>query len=469
MDFDVIVIGGGPGGYVAAIRASELGLKTALVEMDKLGGTCLNRGCIPTKSLLHSADVKALIERVGEFGIKASVDSVDLEFIKSRTGSIIDGLNSGVSNLMSANNISVIHGVASFKNTNTLVIKEDGKQFELTAKNIVIATGAVPRIIPGTDLELLESGLIWTSKEALSPNVIPKKLAIIGSGAIGIELATFYHSMGANVTVSEIQDRILPTEDREISDYARRLFVKKGINIRLQTKSQNFKEKDGKIEIEFIDHKNKTDSDIFDIMIMAIGVVPNISSLNLDIVNVELTPKGTIKVFEYQETSQRGIYAIGDVAETPWLAHKASREGVICAERIAGLSKIIPINLRAIPSCIYSSPQVASIGLTEGAAIEDGYTIKVGKSYFKGSGKAAILGETDGFIKLIFDAATGELLGAHMIGSGVTELISIASIAIAGELTIHEMLSTVFPHPTMSESLHEAVASAFYIHSTSPT
>ncbi|MDR0640128.1 MAG: dihydrolipoyl dehydrogenase [Holosporales bacterium] len=465
MDFDVAVVGGGPGGYVAAIRASELGLKTAIIEKDSLGGTCLHRGCIPTKSLLHSADVKALLEKANEFGVNATFHSIDLGAMNDRTSCLIDSLNGGVSNLLAANGVEVIHGMASFKDKSTLLVQTESNQSKITAKNIVIATGANPRILPGIDLELLRKGLVWTSREALSPTISPKKLAIIGSGAIGMELATFYHAVGAEVTVCEIQDRILPMEDREISEYARKAFIKKGINIRLQTKSQGFKEKEEKIEIEFCNHENIAESDVFDVAILAVGVVPNIAELNLERVGVELTPRGTIRVFEYQETSQSGIYAIGDVAEMPWLAHKASREGIICAERIAGLPEIIPINLRAIPSCTYSTPQVASIGFSEETAIEAGHPIKIGKAYFRGNGKAAILGEADGFVKIIFDGETGELLGAHMVGHNVTELISVFSVAIAGELTDRELLSTVFPHPTMSEVLHEAVMSVRMKHS----
>ena len=456
--FDLIVIGGGPGGYVCAIRAAQLGLNVAIVEREHLGGTCLNKGCIPTKSLLQSSKVKHFIDRSEEFGVGSSKESVNLEKIVQRSRDIILGLNKGVFGLISKNKIKLFEGTAKFKDKNTLTVDNS---LEIKSKNIVIATGASPRIIPGLPEDLFKKGLIWTSKEAISPTVLPKDLLIVGSGAIGIELASFYKSIGTNVTVVEIQDRILVMEDSEISDSAQRALSKKGIKFLLKTKSQSFKEEKGRLSVELVNDTGDIDTQIFDAAILAIGVVPNTGSLNLDNVGVKLKPNGSIEVNKHQMSNIDGIFAIGDVANAPWLAHKASREGIIVAEKVAGLKEITPINLSTIPSCTYSNPQIASIGMTEEKALADGHSIKIGRSHFRGNGKALATGESDGFVKIIFDGKTGELLGAHMIGYEVTELISIFSVAIAGELTEKELMAAVFPHPTMSECIQEAVYAAF--------
>ena len=465
MDFDVIIIGGGPGGYVCAIKASQLGLKVAVVDRSKseLGGTCLTKGCIPTKTILQSAKVRHMIERSSEFGIDSNLISTNLDKIVERAKGVISGLNSGVNGLFAKNKITLIEGVASFKNKNTLSVNKDGKTTEISGKNIVIATGAKPRLIPGIDTSLIEKGLIWTSKEAINPTFFPKKLFLIGSGAIGIELASFYNSIGSDVTVIEIMDRILIQEDKEIADSAVKTFTKQGIKIKTSTKSQNIKEENGKVSVELVDKNGCVSQEIFDAVVLAIGVVPNTKDLGLDALGVKTKQNGTIETGEFNETSVPGIYAIGDVAEAPWLAHKASREGIRVAEKIAGVSEKTPIDLKAIPACTYSYPQIASIGMTEEKAKEGNREIKVGKSYFRGNGKALATGEPDGFVKVIFDAKSGELLGAHMIGYEVTELLQVFSVAIAGELTEKELMAAVFPHPTMSECLQEAVCAAFGI------
>ncbi|MDR1475847.1 MAG: dihydrolipoyl dehydrogenase [Holosporales bacterium] len=462
MGFDVAIIGGGPGGYNAALRASRLGLKTAVIEAASLGGTCLNAGCIPTKSMLKTAELKRMLGRSSEFGIKTTLNGIDMGLINSRSRSVMDGLRNGVTDLLSTSGVTVIEGWASFKDKNTLLIRTTNEEREITATNIVIATGATPRLLPGIEM-LLQKELVWTSAEAIRPRFIPRKLLIIGSGAIGVELATFYSSFGSLVTIVEIGDRILLSEDREISDFVRKSFINRGMVVKLNTTTQNFIESEVSVSVELVDADGKAERNLFDIVIMAIGVSPNVSGLNLEKAGVNVLKNGSIEIFEYQETSQKGIYAIGDVAAAPWLAHKASREGIICAERIAGISELSRINLKTIPSCTYSEPQVASIGMTEEEA-RTGRDVKIGKAHFRGNGKAAIIGEIDGFVKVIFDARTGELLGAHLVGSCVTELISVFSVAIAGELTDRELMDAVFPHPTLSECLQEAVAAASSYH-----
>lgn len=463
MNFDVIIIGGGPGGYVCAIKASQLGLKTAIVDKSKaeIGGTCLTKGCIPTKTILQSVKVKHIIERASEFGLSATLDSVNLSNMVDRSRSVISGLNKGVNGLLSNNKVTLIEGIAHFKDKNTLTIDNNGNVSEISGRNIVIATGALPRLIPGIDEELIKNGLVWTSKEAISPKFFPKKLLIVGSGAIGVELASFYNALGSDVSIVEIMDRILIQEDKEISIAATKSFEKQGIKIKTETSAQNFKESNGKVLVELVNKDNRKETEEFDAVILAIGVVPNTKNLGLEQIGVETKKNGTIVTRDYQETSVKGVYAIGDVAESPWLAHKASREGIIVAEKIAGLNEITPINLKNIPACTYSFPQIASIGLTEEKAREQFKDLKIGKSYFRGNGKALAAGESDGFVKVIFDGNTGELLGAHMIGYEVTELLPIFSVAIAGELTEKELMSAVFPHPTMSECLQDAVCAAF--------
>lgn len=456
MNFDVAIIGGGSGGYVSAIRAAQLGLKVGLIEKEHMGGTCLNKGCIPTKALLQSAKIKHYVDVAKDFGVDAAVDSVDFAKIIDRARNIISGLNKSVSGLMKKNNIAVINGEAEFLSKNRLLV--NGKD-EVSAKNIVIATGAFPKMLAGIEQKLIDKGLVWTSKEAIFTDKCPKKMLIIGTGAIGIEFASFYNTIGADITVVEIQDRILLQEDEEIASAAKKAFEKQGMKFMLGTSTKNFTEQDGQLLVEFSDGT----SNIFNVCLVAIGVTPNTKNLALDKVGIRTNSSGTIVVDKYNETSVKGVYAIGDVTNAPWLAHKASREGIICAERIAGLDNIQPLNPVMVPCCTYSNPQVASIGLTEQQAKELGIEIKVGRSYFRGNGKALAVGESEGFVKVIFDSKTGELLGAHMIGHEVTELLPIFSLAISSELTETELIHTIFPHPTMSECLQEAVMNAFSV------
>ena len=453
MNFDVVIIGGGPGGYVCAVRASQLGLKVAIVDKTKaeLGGTCLTKGCIPTKTILQSAEIYNFIKRSSEYGIDCDCTNIGIDKIVSRAKSIIGGLNAGVNGLLAKNKVTLIEGTAKITNKETVLVNDS----EIVCKNIVIATGAKPRLIPGTE-ELLNDGLVWTSKEAIFPAFLPKKILIVGSGAIGVELAAFYNTLGSDVTIVEMLGRILPQEDGEISATAKKLYEKRGIHIITNGTAQNFKKHDGRVSVEI-----NGSAEMFDIVIMAIGVVPNTDNIGLDEIGIIRKKNGTIETNEYNETSVNGIYAIGDVAEAPWLAHKASREGIRVAEKIAKINEITPINLNSIPSCTYSNPQIASIGLTEEKAKELGLEIKVGKSYYRCNGRALSAGEPDGFVKVIFEAKSGELLGAHMIGHGVTEMLPIFSVAIAGELTECELMNAVFPHPTMSECIQEAVYSAY--------
>ncbi len=455
MDFDVVIIGGGPGGYVSGIRASQLGLKVAIIERENVGGTCLNKGCIPTKALLQSAKVKHIVEKSSEFGINANVESIDFMKIVERAKNVVSGLNKGVLGLLSKNNIKLIKGTAKFIDKNTLSIDDREK---VSAKNIVIATGAKPRILPGISDDLIKKGLVWTSTEAMFSNRRPEKILIVGSGAIGIEFASFYNTLGSDITIVEIQGRILIQEDEEISKAALNSFKSQGMKILTNTSASNFIEDNGKLSVEINGQK-----EIFDVCILAIGVVPNTKDLNLENIGIQTNKNGTIIVDDYLESSIPGIYAIGDVVNVPWLAHKASKEGILCAERIAGLSNIYPIDLKKIPACTYSNPQIASIGMTEKSARDEGIDIKIGRSYFRGNGKALAVGESFGFVKVIFDSKTREILGAHMIGHEVTELLPIFSVAITGELTADELIMSVFPHPTMSECIQESVMEAFGI------
>ena len=463
MNFDVVIIGGGPGGYVCAVKAAQFGLKVAVIDKSKseLGGTCLTKGCIPTKAMLQSAKILHEITNSAEFGIESTLVETSLDKIINRTKRVISTLNAGVAGLFTRHKITLIEGVAKFKATDTLLVNKNGVISEISGKNIVIATGAMPRLLPGLDKNLIQTGLIWTSKDSIFPKFFPKKLLIVGSGAIGVELATFYNALGSDVTIVEMMDRILIQEDKEISDTAKRLFERQGIKVKVGTKTQNISEVNGKVSVEMIDNNANVFSEIFDALIVAIGVVPNTKDLGLETINVKCRSNGTIETNEYNETSVKGIYAIGDVAEAPWLAHKASREGIRVAEHIAGKPRITPIRLDAVPSCTYSMPQIASIGMNEEKARATGREIRVGKSYFRSNGKAQAIGEIDGFVKVIFDDTSGELLGAHMIGHEVTEMLPIFSVAIAGELTEAELKNAIFPHPTMTECLQEAVYSAY--------
>ena len=452
--FDLIVLGAGPGGYVAAIRASQLGLNVAVVEREHLGGICLNWGCIPTKAMLRSAEVYHLAERAKEFGLSAEKISFDLNKIVERSRKISGQLNQGVGHLLKKNKVTVFSGEAKLLDRSNVSINSDGKYEKITAKNIVLATGARARELPGMEAD---GDLVWTYKHALTPSRMPKKLLVIGSGAIGVEFASFYNTFGANTTIVEVLDRILPVEDEDVSSLAAEQFVKQGMTIKTGAKVQKLEKKKNQV-VASIDCNGVTEVLEFDTVISAVGIIGNIEGLGLEEVGVE-TKANHVVTDEYCETTASGIYAIGDLTGAPWLAHKASHEGVLVAEKIAGQS-VKPINPIAIPGCTYSYPQIASVGLTEAQAQKAGYKINVGKFPFIGNGKAIALGEKEGFIKTIFDTSSGELLGAHMIGAEVTELIQGYVIGQALETTEDDLIHAVFPHPTLSEMMHESVLDA---------
>jgi dihydrolipoamide dehydrogenase len=452
--FDLIVLGAGPGGYVAAIRASQLGLNVAVVEREHLGGICLNWGCIPTKAMLRSAEVYHLAERAKEFGLSAEKISFDLNKIVERSRKISGQLNQGVGHLLKKNKVTVFSGEAKLLDRSNVSINSDGKYEKITAKNIVLATGARARELPGMEAD---GDLVWTYKHALTPSRMPKKLLVIGSGAIGVEFASFYNTFGANTTIVEVLDRILPVEDEDVSSLAAEQFAKQGMTIKAGAKVQKLEKKKNQV-VASIDCNGVTEVLEFDTVISAVGIIGNIEGLGLEEVGVE-TKANHVVTDEYCETTASGIYAIGDLTGAPWLAHKASHEGVLVAEKIAGQS-VKPINPIAIPGCTYSYPQIASVGLTEAQAQKAGYKINVGKFPFIGNGKAIALGEKEGFIKTIFDTSSGELLGAHMIGAEVTELIQGYVIGQALETTEEDLIHAVLPHPTLSEMMHESVLDA---------
>ena len=452
--FDLIVLGAGPGGYVAAIRASQLGLNVAVVEREHLGGICLNWGCIPTKAMLRSAEVYHLAERAKEFGLSAEKISFDLNKIVERSRKISGQLNQGVGHLLKKNKVTVFSGEAKLLDRSNVSINNGGKYEKITGKNIVLATGARARELPGMEAD---GDLVWTYKHALTPSRMPKKLLVIGSGAIGVEFASFYNTFGANTTIVEVLDRILPVEDEDVSSLAAEQFAKQGMTIKTGAKVQKLEKKKNQV-VASIDFNGVTEVLEFDTVISAVGIIGNIEGLGLEEVGVE-TKANHVVTDEYCETTASGIYAIGDLTGAPWLAHKASHEGVLVAEKIAGQS-VKPINPIAIPGCTYSYPQIASVGLTEAEAQKAGYKINVGKFPFIGNGKAIALGEKEGFIKTIFDTSSGELLGAHMIGAEVTELIQGYVIGQALETTEDDLIHAVFPHPTLSEMMHESVLDA---------
>ena len=452
--FDLIVLGAGPGGYVAAIRASQLGLNVAVVEREHLGGICLNWGCIPTKAMLRSAEVYHLAERAKEFGLSAEKISFDLNKIVERSRKISGQLNQGVGHLLKKNKVTVFSGEAKLLDRSNVSINSDGKYEKITGKNIVLATGARARELLGMEAD---GDLVWTYKHALTPSRMPEKLLVIGSGAIGVEFASFYNTFGANTTIVEVLDRILPVEDEDVSSLAAEQFAKQGMTIKTGAKVQKLEKKKNQV-VASIDCNGVTEVLEFDTVISAVGIIGNIEGLGLEEVGVE-TKANHVVTDEYCETTASGIYAIGDLTGAPWLAHKASHEGVLVAEKIAGQS-VKPINPIAIPGCTYSYPQIASVGLTEAQAQKAGYKINVGKFPFIGNGKAIALGEKEGFIKTIFDTSSGELLGAHMIGAEVTELIQGYVIGQALETTEDDLIHAVFPHPTLSEMMHESVLDA---------
>lgn len=455
--FDIVVIGTGPGGYVAAIRAAQLGMKTAVVEREHLGGICLNWGCIPTKALLRTAEVYETMKHAADFGLKVEKVSYDPKKVIERSRAVARQLNGGVGHLLRKNKVPVFDGYGKLGGRGKVLVEKQGTApVELSAKHIILATGARARSLPGMEPD---GRLVWTYKEAMVPDVMPKALLVVGSGAIGIEFASFYRSLGAEVTVVEIVDRILPAEDAEISAFARKAFEKQGIKIHTKAAVKALKLGTGGVTAT-IEAGGKAQEASFERVIMAVGITGNVENIGIEGTGVKVD-RGHIVVDEWLRTGEPGVYAIGDVVGPPWLAHKASHEGVICVEKIAGVAGVHPLDIRRIPGCTYSRPQIASVGLSEAAAKDRGLDIKVGRFPFIGNGKAIALGEPEGMVKTIFDARTGELLGAHMVGAEVTELIQGYAIAMSLETTEAELMHTIFPHPTLSEMMHEAVLDAY--------
>src|SRR6266550_456681 len=454
--FDVIIIGGGPGGYVCAIRCGQLGLKTAVVERENLGGICLNWGCIPTKALLRSSEIWHLLHRLHEFGFSAGDISFDLAAIVERSRKVAGQLTNGVKGLMKKNKVTVIDGEAKLKGSNAITVAKNGQSTEYSAKNVVLATGARAREFPGLEAD---GTLVWTYRHAMVPKEFPKSLLVVGSGAIGIEFASFYRTLGAEVTVVEVLDRVLPVEDEEISAFAAKAFTKQGMKLKTGTTVTELKRGTDNFTCILKDKAGKTEQVTVDRVILAMGIVGNVENLGLEAAGIKVD-RTHVVAGKYGETGVDGVWAIGDLVGGPWLAHKAMHEGVIVAEKIAGVKGVHPLNPSNVPGCTYCWPQVASVGLTEAKAKESGRKIKVGKFPFIGNGKAIALGEAEGLVKTVFDAATGELLGAHMIGAEVTELIQGYVVAKTGELTDQELSHTIFPHPTLSEMMHEAVLAA---------
>lgn len=460
--YDVIVLGSGPGGYVAAIRASQLGLKTAIVERENLGGICLNWGCIPTKALLRSAEVFHQIKHADAYGLSAGSAGFDLAKVVQRSRNVASQLNKGVTGLMKKNKIAVHMGEGKLGGKGTLRVTADGKATELSAKHIIVATGARARELPFAQSD---GQRIWTYRHAMTPPEMPTELLVIGSGAIGIEFASFYADLGAKVTVVEMLDRVVPVEDAEVSDFLAKSLKKQGMTLLTGAGVESLKA-DGKgVAATIKTSDGKSAEHRFSHAIVAVGIAPNTENIGLEALGVKTT-KGHIDTDPMCRTNVPGVWAIGDVTAPPWLAHKASHEGVIAAEAIAqelGNKDAHPhaMDARNIPGCTYCRPQVASVGLTEAKAKEAGYEVKVGKFPFIGNGKAIALGETEGFVKTVFDAKTGELLGAHMIGAEVTELIQGYTVGKQAELVETDFIQTVFPHPTLSEMMHESVLAAF--------
>ena len=456
-NFDIIVVGGGPGGYVTAIRAAQLGLKTACVEREHLGGICLNWGCIPTKALLRSAEVGHLLKHADAYGFSASNVTFDLKKVVDRSRKIANQLSAGVKHLLKKNKVEVFDGHGRLNGPGKLKVEKDGKPVAaLAAKHIILATGARARSLPGLEPD---GKLVWTYKEAMVPPTMPKSLLVVGSGAIGIEFASFYRTLGADVTVVEVMDRVLPVEDAEISAFAKKAFEKQGMKIMTSATVKALKKGADNVTAT-VEAGGKSQDITVDRVILAVGIVGNVENLGLEGTKVKVE-KTHVVVDGYGATGEPGVYAIGDLAGPPWLAHKASHEGVICVEKIAGVKGVHALAVGNIPGCTYCMPQVASVGLTEQAAKDKGYDVKVGKFPFIGNGKAIALGEPEGLVKTVFDAKTGELLGAHMIGAEVTELIQGYTIAKTMETTEAELMHTVFPHPTLSEMMHESVLAAY--------
>jgi len=457
--FDTLILGGGPGGYVSAIRAAQLGMRTAVVEREHLGGICLNWGCIPTKALLRISEIRHTLERLDEFGLSAGEVTFDLEKIVKRSRQVAGQLSKGVELLMKKHKVTIFNGEGQLLGVGKMGVAKGGKAIaELTAKHIIVATGARASELPGIEAD---GKLICTYKEAMVPKTMPRRLLVVGSGAIGMEFASFYSDLGADVTVLEILPRILPVEDEEISAFAERQFKKQGVKIFTGSSIATLR-KQGKngVAAEIKTADGKTVKHDFDRAILAVGITGNVEHIGLEECGVKVD-RGHIETGPWMETCKPGIYAIGDVTGPPWLAHKAMHEGVLCVEKIAGVKEVQPLETSHVPSCTYCRPQVASVGLSEAAAVEKGHEVRVGRFPFIGNGKAIALGETEGMIKTVFDAKSGELLGAHMVGAEVTELIQGYTIAKTMECTEAELMQTIFPHPTLSEMMHESVLDAY--------
>ncbi len=454
--YDVVVIGAGPGGYVCAIRAAQLGLKTAIVERDKLGGICLNWGCIPTKALLRSSEIWHLMHRLNEFGMSADNLKFDAAKIVERSRKVAQQLSNGVAFLMKKHKIAVIAGEAKLAGKGKLTVTKDGKTQDIDAKNIVLATGARARTFPGMEPD---GKLIWTYREAMVPPAFPKSLLIVGSGAIGIEFASFYRTLGAEVTVVEVLDRVLPVEDEEISTLAAKAFTKQGMKLKTATTVEKLEKGADSVTATLKAKDGKTETLTVERVILAVGIVGNVENLGLEAAGVKVD-RTHVVIDQWGATGVPGVWAIGDLVGAPWLAHKAMHEGVIVAERIADVKGVHPLDPSRVPGCTYCWPQVASVGMTEAKAKASGRKIKVGRFPYIGNGKAIAMGDSEGLIKTVFDADTGELLGAHMIGAEVTELIHGYTIARTLEATDADLATTIFPHPTLSEMLHEAVLDA---------
>lgn len=455
--FDLVIIGSGPGGYVAAIRAAQLGMKVAVVERERLGGVCLNWGCIPTKALLRVSEIFNTLKHLDEFGLSASNISHDIKKIVKRSRDVADQLSNGVKFLFKKNKIALFEGEGSLAGSEKVSVTKDGKTQKILTKNIILATGARARTLPNINPD---GKFVWTYKEALIPSVIPKSLLVIGSGAIGMEFASFFNTFGAKTTVIEMLDHILPLEDEEISAFAEKAFKKQGMTLKTKTKVEKLRFNKNTVTATVRNGAGKTETVNAERVILAVGIVGNTENLGLEEAGVKVE-KTHVVINEWGETAARGVHAIGDLVGPPWLAHKAMHEGVVCVEKIAGLENVHPVNTKNVPGCTYCRPQVASVGLTEAAAKEAGRDVRVGRFPFIGNGKAITLGEPEGLIKTVFDAKSGELLGAHMIGAEVTELIQGYTIAKTIETTEAELMETIFPHPTISEAMHEAVLDAY--------
>jgi dihydrolipoamide dehydrogenase len=455
--FDLVVVGGGPGGYVAAIRAAQLGMKVGLVEREHLGGICLNWGCIPTKALLRSGEVFDLMHHLKSFGFAADNVRYDFEGVVKRSRAVAGQLSKGVAHLLRKNKVTVVDGEARLAGKGTLKVKlKAGGQDDVKAPHVVLATGARARELPGLESD---GKLVWTYKEAMVPQAMPKSLVVVGSGAIGIEFASFYRAMGADVTVVEVLPRVLPVEDEEISAFAHKAFEKRGLKLRVNATVTAMRKNADSVAVT-IEGSGKSEQITVDRVIMAVGIVGNVENLGLEGNGVKVE-KTHVVIDEYCRTGAPGVYAIGDLVGPPWLAHKASHEGVLCVEKIAGVRGVHPLDATKVPGCTYCQPQVASVGYTEKAAKDAGREVKVGKFPFIGNGKAIALGEPEGMVKTVFDAKTGELLGAHMVGAEVTELIQGYVIARTMEATEEDLFHTCFPHPTLSEMMHEAALDAY--------